>query len=73
MGFDSQPHTEAAIYWAAVSLIVCEGLSVPHAAARLGLSSATLRHILQRRQVPKSLKLRSAHLHRSIARAPLLS
>ncbi len=29
--------TEAALYWAAVSLIVCEGLSIEKAADRLGV------------------------------------
>jgi hypothetical protein len=43
-------HEEAAIYWSAVSLIVCEGLPVKKAAKKLGMSDAQLREILQRRQ-----------------------
>lgn len=42
--------TEAALYWAAVSLIVCEGLSIEKAADRLGVDGEELTHILHRRQ-----------------------
>lgn len=42
--------TEAALYWAAVSLIVCEGLSIQKAADRLGVDGEELTHILHRRQ-----------------------
>ncbi|HEY0940567.1 MAG TPA: hypothetical protein VGE08_10765 [Steroidobacter sp.] len=42
--------TEAALYWVAVSLIVCEGLSIEKAAARLGVDGEELTHILHRRQ-----------------------
>jgi predicted HTH domain antitoxin len=42
--------TEAAIYWSAVSLIVCEDLSIDKAAERLGVEGDRLRHILRRRQ-----------------------
>jgi hypothetical protein len=42
--------TESAIYWSAVSLIVCEGLSVGAAAARLGIENVRLRNILRRRR-----------------------
>jgi len=42
--------TEAALYWAAVSLIVCEGLSIEKAAARLGVDGQDLTSILHRRQ-----------------------
>jgi hypothetical protein len=42
--------TEAALYWAAVSLIVCEGLSIEKAADRLGVDGEHLTHILHRRQ-----------------------
>lgn len=42
--------TEAALYWAAVSLIVCEGLSIEKAADRLGVDGEQLTHILHRRQ-----------------------
>lgn len=43
-------HTEAALYWAAISLIVCEGLSVGKAAERLGIENRMLRNILRQRQ-----------------------
>ena len=43
-------HEEAAIYWSAVSLIVCEGLAVNKAAKKLGMNVEQLREILQRRQ-----------------------
>jgi hypothetical protein len=43
-------HAESAIYWSAVSLIVCEGLSVGAAAARLGIENVKLRNILRRRR-----------------------
>jgi hypothetical protein len=42
--------TEAAIYWSAVSLIVCEGLPIDKAAERLGVDGDLLRDILHRRQ-----------------------
>jgi hypothetical protein len=44
------PKAEAAIYWAAVSLIVCEGLSIDRAAERLGVRTDWLRDIMYRRQ-----------------------
>jgi DNA-directed RNA polymerase specialized sigma24 family protein len=43
-------HTESALYWSAVSLIVCEGLSVGAAAQRLGIENGRLRNILRRRR-----------------------
>jgi len=43
-------HTEAAIYWSAVSMIVCEGLSIGAAAERLGIETGRLRNILRRRR-----------------------
>ena len=43
-------HEEAAIYWSAVSLIICEGLPVQKAARKLGMSVEQLKEILQRRQ-----------------------
>jgi hypothetical protein len=48
--------TEAAIYWSAISLIVCEGLSVGAAAERLGIEHGRLRNILRgrRRQAARS-------------------
>jgi hypothetical protein len=42
--------TEAALYWASVSLIVCEGLSIEKAAERLGVEGEELTDILHRRQ-----------------------
>lgn len=42
--------TEAALYWSAVSLIVCEGLPLDEAAGRLGVESQVLRELLSRRQ-----------------------
>lgn len=42
--------TEAALYWTAVSLIVCEGLSIEKAAERLGVDAEELTDILHRRQ-----------------------
>jgi predicted HTH domain antitoxin len=42
--------TEAALYWTAVSLIVCEGLSIEKAAERLGVDPEDLTDILHRRQ-----------------------
>ena len=51
-------HTEAAIYWSAVSLIVCEGLSVGAAAERLGIENGRLRNILRRRRRRLTARLR---------------
>jgi len=42
--------TEAALYWSAVSLIVCEGLPIDKAAEQLGVGGSELRAILHRRQ-----------------------
>jgi hypothetical protein len=41
---------EAALYWSAVSLIVCEGLPIDKAAEQLGVQGSALRDILHRRQ-----------------------
>jgi len=46
----SETHNEAALYWTAVSLIVCEGLSIDKAAERLGVDTEELRSVLHRRQ-----------------------
>ena len=46
-------HAEAALYWAAVSLIVCEGLPIDKAAERLGVDEERLRDILNRRQTSR--------------------
>lgn len=43
-------HEEAALYWSAVSLIVCEGMPVEKAARKLGVKSLELRELLKRRQ-----------------------
>ena len=58
MHHQKDTHTEAAIYWSAVSLIVCEGLSVGAAAERLGIENGRLRNILRRR-LGGSIGLRS--------------
>ena len=50
MHYQKDIHTESAIYWSAVSLIVCEGLSVGAAAERLGIENGRLRNILRRRR-----------------------
>jgi hypothetical protein len=53
-----ETRTEASIYWSAVSLIICEGLSVGAAAARLGIENGRLRNILRRRRrrVPSKVR-----------------
>ena len=50
MHFHQDTRTEAAIYWSAVSLIVCEGMSIGAAAERLGIENGRLRNILRRRR-----------------------
>jgi hypothetical protein len=50
MGSHHDIKNEAALYWSAVSLIVCEGLSIEKAAERLDVDGEKLRNILQRRQ-----------------------
>lgn len=42
--------TEAALYWTAVSLIVCEGLPLKDVAARLHIEEDQLRAILKKRE-----------------------
>jgi hypothetical protein len=55
-----RPHpdtrTEAALYWSAVSLIVCEGLSIDKAAERLGVEDEQLRGVLHRRQTLRAFQ-----------------
>lgn len=51
-------HTESALYWSAVGLIVCEGLSVGAAADRLGIENSRLRNILRRRRRRTSARSR---------------
>jgi hypothetical protein len=41
--------TKQALYWTAVSLIVCEGLPFDEAARRMGIDDETLRDLLERR------------------------
>jgi hypothetical protein len=48
--------TEAAIYWSAISLIVCEKQSVRGAAAQLGVEADRLRRILRRRRRVRPLR-----------------
>ena len=50
MYYQKDTRTEAAIYWSAVCLIVCEGLSVGAAAERLGIENDRLRNILRSRR-----------------------
>ena len=47
--FKPDTHKEAALYWSAVGLMVCEGRSVEEAANKLGVGGEDLRMILQRR------------------------
>lgn len=41
--------TKRALYWTAISLIVCEGLPLEQAARRMGVDGDRLRDILHRR------------------------
>jgi hypothetical protein len=47
--FKPDTHTEAALYWSAIGLIVCEGFSIEEAATHLGVEEEDLRMIMQRR------------------------
>lgn len=47
---ERQSRVEAALYWSAVSLIVCEGLPIDKAAEQLGVAGPDLRAILHKRQ-----------------------
>jgi hypothetical protein len=42
--------SKRALYWTAVSLIVCEGLPLEQAARRMGVNDDELRDILHRRR-----------------------
>ena len=42
--------SEAALYWTAVSLIVCEGLPLKDAAERLQVDEERLRSIMEKRE-----------------------
>jgi len=48
---------EAALYWSAISLIVCEDLPVDQAAHRLGVDDEWLREILFRRKAVSGWRL----------------
>ena len=54
---------EAAIYWSAVSLIVCEGLPIDKAAEQLGVGGAELREILHRRQTSRAYETPAPKAH----------
>jgi hypothetical protein len=41
--------TRQALYWTAISLIVCEGLPFDEAARRMGIDDETLKDLLARR------------------------
>ncbi len=58
MQLPQDTRTESAIYWSAVSLIICEGLSVGAAAERLGIENGRLRNILRRRRRRSPSKVR---------------
>jgi predicted DNA-binding protein (UPF0251 family) len=63
--------TKRALYWTAISLIVCEGLPLEQAARRMGVDDEMLRDILHRRRTvrldqvdePPQLQIRGASLH----------
>ena len=42
--------TKRALYWTAISLIVCEGLPLEQAARRMGVDHEQLKDILKRRR-----------------------
>ena len=47
-----EPHAESALYWCAISLMVCDRLPMDRAAHRLGLATKELRAMLKRRSRP---------------------
>jgi hypothetical protein len=64
--------TKRALYWTAISLIVCEGLPLEQAARRMGVNDAMLKDILHRRrtvhldrndELPPPLPMRGSSLH----------
>ncbi|HWK74061.1 MAG TPA: hypothetical protein VNQ81_07305 [Povalibacter sp.] len=57
---------EAALYWSAVSLIVCEGLPIDKAAEQLGVPGAELQEILHRRQSQRFTGYESTDDHVSV-------
>jgi hypothetical protein len=42
--------SESALYWTAISLIICEGMPIDKAAEKLGVDGEQLRELLERRQ-----------------------
>jgi hypothetical protein len=52
--------TKRALYWTAVSLIVCEGLPLEQAARRMGVDDERLRDILHRRRTVHLDRVESA-------------
>lgn len=67
--------SKRALYWTAISLIVCEGLPLEQAARRMGVDDEMLRDILHRRRtvhldqaehedpIPPPLQIRGTSLH----------
>jgi hypothetical protein len=50
MHAQSDVRSESALYWTAISLIVCEGMPIEKAAEKLGVDGERLRGLLERRQ-----------------------
>jgi predicted DNA-binding protein (UPF0251 family) len=64
--------TKRALYWTAISLIVCEGLPLEQAARRMGVDEEMLKDILHRRRTVRldpidepspQLQIHGASLH----------
>lgn len=55
---NQDPRAEAALYWSAISLIVCEGLPMEKAASELGMARNELREILKRRSASAASQAR---------------
>ena len=51
--------TKRALYWTAISLIVCEGLPLEQAARRMGVDDEMLKDILQRRRTVRIARIGS--------------
>jgi hypothetical protein len=54
--------SKRALYWTAVSLIVCEGLPLEQAARRMGVNDDELKDILHRRRTVRLDRFDSDHL-----------
>lgn len=54
MQSSQRSRSEVALYWSAVSLIVCDGLWTAEVAARLGVEEATLIDMLYGQEAPGS-------------------